>query len=73
MFEGSIVGHRRKDGILEYRVHWDGKTPDEDDWFPRNQLIEEYPGEPPLTTACECHSTVSTGIYSIPAETVVYY
>lgn len=46
MFEGSIVGHRRKDGILEYRVHWDGKLPDEDDWFPRNQLIEEYPGKP---------------------------
>ena len=44
MYEGSIVGNRRNEGVLEYRVHWDGKLPDEDDWFPRTQLINDYPG-----------------------------
>ena len=43
MFQGDIVAHRRRDGVLEYRVHWQGKPKDEDDWFIRNQLIEEFP------------------------------
>lgn len=43
MFQGDIVGHRRRDGVLEYRVHWEGKPRAEDDWFIRNQLVEEFP------------------------------
>jgi len=43
MFQGDIVAHRRRDGVLEYRVHWEGKPASEDDWFIRNQLIDEFP------------------------------
>ena len=43
MFQGDIIAHRRRDGVLEYRVHWQGKPKEEDDWFIRNQLIEEFP------------------------------
>ena len=43
MYTGEIVDHRRREGDLEYRVHWQRKSPDEDEWFPRQDLIEEYP------------------------------
>mmetsp|Transcript_82611 Transcript_82611/g.165090 ORF Transcript_82611/g.165090 Transcript_82611/m.165090 type:complete len:442 (-) Transcript_82611:134-1459(-) len=43
MFQGDIVAHRRRDGVLEYRVHWESKPRSEDDWFIRNQLMEEFP------------------------------
>ncbi len=43
MFTGDIVAHRRRDGVLEYRVHWGGKPSSEDDWFIRSQLVEEFP------------------------------
>jgi len=42
MFKGEIVDHRRSDGELEFRVHWDRKHPDEDEWFPRADLVDEY-------------------------------
>ena len=28
----------RSQGVLEYRVHWEGKPASEDDWFIRNQV-----------------------------------
>ena len=31
------------DGYIEYKVHWANTTEDQDEWFPRDDLVVEYP------------------------------
>ena len=31
------------DGYIEYKVHWANNTEDQDEWFPRDDLVVEYP------------------------------
>ena len=41
----EFIAERRvcQDGYVEYKVHWTNTTEEHDEWFPREDLIVEYP------------------------------
>ena len=38
-----IVAQRLQKGRLMYKVHWLHSLPKEDEWFPREDLVAEFP------------------------------
>ena len=40
-----IVDKRVEGGVVEYKVHWMNSSADDDEWFPRDDLIDEFPDQ----------------------------
>lgn len=61
-----IVNFRTKNRRRQYLVHWRGTAPEEDEWFKRRDLMEEYArvkGAMCVAAACSPYSLVGVQVW----------